>query len=324
MTQTNKVSKNNLPAELLAANAEIEKLAYTIKFTELPKGKRPELMNRLTERILSVKGLDSFVELSDKTLGHSLTESRSYSNYSGLVYANMIKDVLNAYGMTDKKTGKIIPFMQLFNKLLKLRENTITKEKCEEKDFANVKAREARMRALVKNVVDNTTAKAPNMLNADNIVAFLQSNNCAPESIAEAKNILANSYVSSDMLASEKDSETIVRQSDFTSVVNHEASENAIRAIVDGIEAALKNTSSPTVRDYILYHANLKFFSYVPTVGETCHASLLQYYIPDLLCFAAKLNTDDEAIVLSKYLHIAEESASKNVKKAKKALALVA
>ena len=320
MNYRNQASQQVLPEELRAKNAEIEKLAYTIKFAKLPEGKRPELMNRLTEIILSSKGLTSFIDLDQGTASHTLAEYRGYEKYSGLVYANVIKDVFNFYGMKDSKTGKIIPYMKLFNNLLKMREHSITKEKCEEKDYDNAKTREALMRSLVKAKVKNSSDRVPNLNNEEKMVKYLENNGCSQEIIDQARRILANSYVSSDALPSKDDPESTIWQSDAVAIDDYEASEAAVRAIEDCLQVALANTTSPTLREYILYYVNLKLFSYVPSFGKTCHASLFQYYDPELLSFATKLNTDDEAIVLSKYLNIAEESARKNVKKAKKAL----
>lgn len=303
----------------------IEELAQMLKFRKMPEDNVEKVKNAIMKHIFTVKGLAFYNELGESTLGKTLEESKSNNSYTGWIYFKTFKDVMNAYGLKDKKTGELIPFMKLFNNLINLRKNSIIKKKIEEQDYFNVKAKEERMSALVRKHVNlKETQNRFNMLNLDKVIKIMKDQKCSDDELAKAQFIMENSLVCADYVSGQEDPDNGTWLSDTTAVSHYEDSENAINRLTKGIDKAIHNTKNKTVKKYILYYTNMKLVNYVPSEGTSFNLQLEQYMDMKLLKYLQCSEIDDEVQVLADYLNQERETVRKNLRKAKLAIAMAA
>lgn len=316
---------NNKTIDYKKEYQTIEELAQMIKFGNISKVKQERLKNEIMKHIFVVKGLSFYNELGENTLGKTLEESKSNGSYSGLIYYKTYKDVLKAYGMEDKETGELIPFMKLFNNLVNLRKNSIVKEKVEEQDYFNAKAKEERMNTLLRKSLKSKEEKNRfNVLNLDKVLQTMKEHKCSKEELEQAQYIMENSLVCTDYIASQDDPENGTWLSDTASVYRFEDSENAIERLTKGIDKAINSTSNKTVKKYILYYTNMKLISYVPTEGTAFELQLEPYRDKKLQKYLQGAEIDDEVQVLANYLNQERETVRKNLRKAKLAIMMAA
>lgn len=303
----------------------IEELAQMLKFAKMPEDNVEKLKNAIMKHIFTVKGLAFYSELGESTLGKTLEESKFNNSYTGWIYFKTFKDVMNAYGLKDKKTGELIPFMKLFNNLINLRKNSIIKEKIEEQDYFNVKAKEERMSALVRKHVNlKETQSRFNVLNLDKVIKIMKDQKCSDDELAKAQLIMDNSLVCADYVSGQEDPDNGTWLSDTTAVSRYEDSENAINRLTKGIDKAIHNTTNKTVKKYILYYTNMQLVNYVPSEGTNFKLQLEPYMDMKLLKYLQCSEIDDEVQVLADYLNQERETVRKNLRKAKLAIAMAA
>lgn len=303
----------------------IEELAQMLKFGKMPEDNVEKLKNTIMKHIFTVKGLAFYNELGESTLGKTLEESKFNNSYTGWIYFKTFKDVMNAYGLKDKKTGELIPFMKLFNNLINLRKNSIIKEKIEEQDYFNVKAKEERMSTLVRKHVNLKEAQSRfNVLNLDKVIKIMKDQKCSDDELAKAQLIMDNSLVCADYVSGQEDPDNGTWLSDTTAVSRYEDSENAINRLTKGIDKAISNTQNKTVKKFILYYTNMKLANYVPSEGTTFKLQLEPYMDMKLLKYLQCSEIDDEVQVLADYLNQERETVRKNLRKAKLAIAMAA
>lgn len=313
------MNKKNIDYE--KENSIIDTLAYQIKFGQTSKTSM--LTNEIMRHILIVKGFSYYLDFDKTVIDQTLEEVGTDDNYSGKVIMETYNDVMRIYGMKDQTTGTIIPFMKLFNNLWNLRKNKIIKEKIEEIDYYNAKAKESSMRTFLKKNLksSNQGDKRFNVLNIDKVTKALEENNSSPAVIQEAQFIMANNIVSADSIVDDENNEDSgTCQSDAVVIYDYEAADSAITTIVDGIEYALKNAKSPVIKRFILIHANIEFLNFVPSIGNNNFIQLKKYADKDLLRYLFQVDIDDEVQAVANYLKLERETVRKNLKKAKQAL----
>lgn len=301
--------------------AEIEELVRVLKFTFVPKLKKQQLQNQLVKLVLTVKGLNRFVDATN-VINVCMADLPGYNNYSGGVFYEAYKYAWENYGRVDQTTGEVLPFMLLFNNLYKLKRNKLVREKIDEVDGLSMKAKEERMRAFLRQrrLLQANEPKI-NVLNLGNVKALLTKANCSPEDHAQAERIISNCLVSSDLVPDSEGSETLFAQSDSVAGCRYEDAEGAMLTIVDGVEFALAHCNSATVQRYIRYYVTLKALNFAPTVGMSTGVYLDKYVDKDLLhYFREEASRAEELTVLAEYLHQERETVRKNLRKAQLAL----
>lgn len=297
--------------------AEIERMAFLIKFSNLEQGKKANLENKILGLILKVKGMGAFACPTDVE-GKCLSEYKGYSTYAGDVIYDMYRDVMRKFGYKDNATGEIIPFMQLFNYMYNLRKNRITKVKREETDDMNVKVKNELMSELFrKNVKMTKNDHKINLMNLDNVKKVLIAKGCGDSVLRSAENIMGSSYVGSDVIEIEGSEEGCVIQSDSVAVTRYADAASAMQAIAGGLDNALLAAKSPTLKKYITYLVTIKATHYVPTAGTSNGVYLDCFLDKDFYHYLCTADSDaDEVRLLADYLHQERETVRKNLRKA--------
>jgi len=297
--------------------AEIEKVAFTLKFAVLNDVKRDALERSLAPLILKALHLPEFAGMGEvkDTL---LEDGRGYDRYSSDAFPKAYNYAREAYGKLDEKTGKLIPFMQLFNYAYNLKASDILREKIKERDFANHGVKEVKMRSLLNKVTKRQAEPIElgriNVMNLESVKAQLKQMSAEEQDFAEAEQIMSTNYVESDTAVNENGENIAGVVSDRMALQDYERTDRNALLIADRMESVLAAIKSPNLKKYASYYLTINVNGFGLSASSRFYLRhLMDKDLEDYMNYEA--GCEDSTTMLANYLGLERETVRKNLKK---------
>ena len=241
---------------------QVETLAAQLLNPTLTSSARDVLVNRLTQAFMAYKGWTGF-DGAHFCEGETLEQSFGYGAYSGRVLFEAIDFAVRTYGKVSRNTGKVIPFCQLVNSALKLKAPDVVKEKLDDREAEDQRAKEAAVKAFLRRLCKEKGYPAPalkfNVLNKEAVTRFLETIGASEQDLALAMYLIESKLVVSDNFnMDDEDDNNVVNVSNLQAYRDFQASEVHLDGAFDTIHRTLvkagPSKEGKALKQLLTYH----------------------------------------------------------------------
>lgn len=232
----------------LFQDEQINKIAYDLKFGCFRGIKEKEFLeNRLVNFLLIRKNFEMFSSLyiDEK---RTINDFKNNNKYSGKIFAKAYKDCLKNYGEKHEKDGTITPFMKLFNKYYKVKNQDLKKEKLEEEEGLQKEMREQNLDDILSDFQDRIGKKIKNKnYKYDDYKRFFKENNATENELQKLEEAFSKEYIQKEEIYTDNSSnDNILRYSyaDKVARIQLEEKHNVLKKLIfllDEANSKLKN-----------------------------------------------------------------------------------
>lgn len=229
----------------LFQDEQINKLAYDIKFNNINDDEKNIFENRLVNLLLIRKNFDKFssVYISEKS---SVIDFKNVKYYSGIIIAKTYRDCFAKYGKEYEETGKITPFMKLFNRYYKKKVLDLKKEKMEENIGLQKEMREDNLNSILTDFEEKIGKKIKTRnYKREDYQKFFKENNATIEEMQKLKDAFSKNYIDYiDQNKDKTDDKPLYLEVDKVARENLEEKNNILKRLIFLLDKAnddLKN-----------------------------------------------------------------------------------
>ena len=271
---------------------DIETLADTIKNKKLSPVKKQILQSKLASILLKKINLGQFSDPEDGQENidaqKSSEELRNFANYNSKAFAKAFKSSFEKYGMRDKKTDKLIPFIQIFLSHYSLKKRDIQKDRLEEQAYVGTDMQKDAVKLFLENAakkhnlpVSDVNENVKNVLNYNKANQYLIDIGATEDELENFYKVFYFNYVQQDEQPAGKEGDGISYASDKVAPEQYSQSTVILLNLTDNITRALSDDSlqkDPTLKKYVKYFIYSKILLYL---ADGNHCLELEEFLDD-------------------------------------------
>lgn len=187
----------------LFQDEQINKIAYDLKFNYFKGIKEKKFLeDRLVNFLLIRKNFEMFSSIYiDEKRTINDYDFKNNDKYSGEILAKTYKDCLKDYGGKYEKDGTITPFMKLFNKYYKVKNQALKKEKLEESQGLQKEIREKNLDIILDDFQDRIGKQIKNKnYKYDDYKRFFKENNATESELQKLDEAFSKEYIQKEAI----------------------------------------------------------------------------------------------------------------------------
>lgn len=234
----------------LFQDEQINKIAYDLKFDYFKGIKEKKFLeDRLVNFLLIRKNFEMFSSIYiDEKRTINDYDFKNNDKYSGEILAKTYKACLKDYGKKYEKDGTITPFMKLFNKYYKVKNQALKKEKLEENQGLQKEIREKNLDIILDDFQDRIGKQIKNKnYKYDDYKRFFKENNATENELQKLDEAFSKEYIQKEAVYTDNSSNNNVLKysyADKVARIRLEEKNNFLRRLIfllDEANSKLKN-----------------------------------------------------------------------------------
>lgn len=295
----------------------------------------------LNQVMMLMSGLKTFsyeareVESAGCASLNRLVDISENGKYSGEILNQSLKYALKAYGLKDQKTGKLVPFAQLFFAAYAKKRGNKVMEMADFKEKACLKSYQTEVKKYLALIADNNGVDLEDKLDGylsaamvENLLDLLNATDRQREYVEEMSSLLHHTSLTQVSKDDEGDEYDVNRKQ---LKLDWMAADICGQKLTDRLEAsleALESANSRTLRDDVVALATLRTLPVLQSLGAETILEMMEILDPNIISFVRNNQVeipsnhrDDIAAIYAAYLGLKYNTARKRLNMAAEALA---